>query len=331
MKKIVGVNLLMYACVGIIQISGQSLELKDTVYQDESVAGVHSRISLNQTSELLTDQAYSLSDNYSLKRTPASWFTTAEPTQKTESNSPYVIHPVREIGFLTSSVVLSGMALVAKNKEGAITASQLACLQRESIWTVDRGATYHYSSSAHKASNVLLYSSVMSPWLYLAGEKTCKDFGKISLMHAETFMICWGITGLTKAMVFRPRPYVYNPHVSNEVKLTQAGRESFFSGHVAMTAAMSFFTASTFSHYYPDSKWKPLVWSYAVVWPAATGYYRYKAGKHFVSDIVIGYAIGAATGLLVPKLHEKIAGKRKKTIPSSNPVLAKVAWQHTSQ
>lgn len=321
----------MYAWVGLIRTSGQSFELKDTIYQEESASGANFGINLNQASGLLTKRVYSLSDSYSLKETSASWFSTTEPVQKAEFSSPYLIHPVREIGFLSSSVVLAGAALVAKNNAGAITASELASLQRESIWTIDRGATYHYSSSAHAASNVLLYSSVMSPWLYLAGEKTRKDFGRIALMQAETFMICWGITGLTKAMVFRPRPYVYNPHVSNEVKLTQAGRESFFSGHVAMTAAMSFFTASTFSHYYPDSKWKPLVWSYAVVWPAATGYYRYKAGKHFVSDIVIGYAIGAATGLLVPKLHEKIAGRRKKIIPSSNPVLSKVAWQHTSE
>jgi membrane-associated phospholipid phosphatase len=38
--------------------------------------------------------------------------------------------------------------------------------------------------------------------------------------------------------------------------------------------------------------------------PAVVGYYRYKAGEHFLSDNILGYVLGAGTGILVPALHK---------------------------
>jgi membrane-associated phospholipid phosphatase len=30
-----------------------------------------------------------------------------------------------------------------------------------------------------------------------------------------------------------------------------------------------------------------------------------KGGKHFLSDVLVGFTVGAATGLLVPQLHRR--------------------------
>ena len=38
--------------------------------------------------------------------------------------------------------------------------------------------------------------------------------------------------------------------------------------------------------------------------PAVTGYLRFKAGKHFPTDIIVGYGVGATIGYLVPELHK---------------------------
>jgi membrane-associated phospholipid phosphatase len=66
---------------------------------------------------------------------------------------------------------------------------------------------------------------------------------------------------------------------------------------------MCFAAASMFSAYHPDSKWKPVVWTVAAILPAATAYYRVRGGKHFITDVATGYAMGALTGILIPRLH----------------------------
>jgi membrane-associated phospholipid phosphatase len=72
------------------------------------------------------------------------------------------------------------------------------------------------------------------------------------------------------------------------------------SGHAAFSAAACYYFATTYTIYYPKSKWKPLVWACAAVLPAIPAYLRFKAGRHFVSDVATGYLIGAANGIAIP-------------------------------
>ena len=39
--------------------------------------------------------------------------------------------------------------------------------------------------------------------------------------------------------------------------------------------------------------------------PAITGYLRVKAGKHYPTDTIAGYLLGATAGILIPQLHKK--------------------------
>ncbi len=103
----------------------------------------------------------------------------------------------------------------------------------------------------------------------------------------------------------RTRPYVYNPSVPLDVKQDVDARYSFFSGHTAVTSSVSFFAAKVYADSHPDSKWKPVVWSAAVIVPAITGWARVEAGQHFPTDVITGYAVGAAIGFLVPQFHLK--------------------------
>ena len=63
----------------------------------------------------------------------------------------------------------------------------------------------------------------------------------------------------------------------------------------------------------PGSPAEPFVWGAAALVPAAVAYYRLEAGKHFLSDNLLGYAVGATAGLVVPQLH-KSAGRRGVTL-----------------
>jgi membrane-associated phospholipid phosphatase len=77
-------------------------------------------------------------------------------------------------------------------------------------------------------------------------------------------------------------------------------RLSFVSGHTANTGAPSFFAATVLHDLNPDSPSRPYFWAGAAVVPQATAYARYRAGKHFLTNIAAGYALGAAPGILIP-------------------------------
>ncbi len=48
--------------------------------------------------------------------------------------------------------------------------------------------------------------------------------------------------------------------------------------------------------------------------PALTGYLRIRAGKHYPSDVLAGYALGALIGYAVPALHRKPTANRRLTL-----------------
>ena len=93
-----------------------------------------------------------------------------------------------------------------------------------------------------------------------------------------------------------------------EHKLEDDNQRSFFSGHTSMSAAAWFMMASIYQDYHPQSKLAPYIWAAAYLVPAATGYFRYDAGKHFPSDILTGYFVGRMVGIMVPRWHKKGSG-----------------------
>ena len=120
-------------------------------------------------------------------------------------------------------------------------------------------------------------------------------------------MLNAGLTLLTKYTVRRIRPFNYDPETSVEKKMSTNAQASFFSGHTSMTATNSFFAAKVFSDYYPDSQCKSLVWAIAATLPAITGYLRVRGGRHYPTDVITGYAVGAAVGYLIPHWHRNKA------------------------
>ena len=63
-------------------------------------------------------------------------------------------------------------------------------------------------------------------------------------------------------------------------------------------------TASVHGKMYPDSSAKGWVWGGCLAAASTTAYLRYAAGRHFLTDVLAGAAIGSLTGWLVPHLHE---------------------------
>jgi membrane-associated phospholipid phosphatase len=219
--------------------------------------------------------------------------------------SPYQLNWEKELLAFGTGATTFGLGVYLRNQTPRYTPNQIESLNKNSINGFDRGAINHYSVAAHNASDVFFYGSYGLPLLFLAQKKTRKDMGTIALLWGETILLNSGLTILSKYSFRRTRPFVYNPDVPINDKLTWHAKSSFFSGHTSTAASNTFFIAKVFSDYYPDSKWKPVVWGAAVLIPATTGFLRVKAGKHFPTDVIAGFAIGAAVGYFVPHFHKK--------------------------
>lgn len=223
--------------------------------------------------------------------------------------SPYLCTKKKDAVIYTIGLAGLGLGYYLHAKAPVLKIKQVELLNKNSINRFDRIATTYYSSSrnAKKASDVFFYTALAMPSVFVFFKKMRKDAKSISLIYGETLFLTVGITVVTKKLVLRNRPFVYNPNFDISTKLKKNARYSFFSGHASVVAASSFFTAKVFADYHPDSKWKPIIWGAAATIPAVTGYLRIRAGKHFPTDVITGYAVGAMIGILIPQIH-----KRKK-------------------
>ena len=200
------------------------------------------------------------------------------------------------IGFLTAGALI-GKTHKLPPKESILD------LSRDEVNKFDRGATRNYSKGARYASDAFLYFSIASPLLHLPSANARRDYGKVAAISSEVLMLNLALTNYVKEIVRRKRPLLYNPDVPMDKKWKADNFKSFFSGHTSTVAAMGFLYANMYAQYNPNSKLKPMMWTLAALMPLTTGFLRFKAGKHYWSDIIVGYAVGTLCGLAVPYLH----------------------------
>ncbi|HRD51389.1 MAG TPA: phosphatase PAP2 family protein [Flavobacteriales bacterium] len=124
-----------------------------------------------------------------------------------------------------------------------------------------------------------------------------------AFITAESFLLTAGITSVAKELVRRPRPYRFNPDVPASLHHPREDYVSFWSGHTANTAAVTFTTAALVQRSDASPEVKAALWSAAIATPVCMGYLRMRAGKHFLTDVLTGAIVGTAVGLTVPYFH----------------------------
>lgn len=226
--------------------------------------------------------------------------------------SPFVLKGEVIAPVFIASFSMMGGAYQFSQKNKIPTAAELIKYSPAQVNVFDRYATRQYSKPAKYASDAFMFGSGALSLIHLANPNARKDFGKIAVMQLEVFMLNTAMTNLIKEAVHRPRPLVFNPDVPmNTKRSTLDNFKSFYSGHTSTVASQTFFFAYTFAQYNPHSKFKPLVWTTCALAPAITGLLRVKAGKHYWSDVLVGYVTGALIGVGVPWLHSKTLWKGK--------------------
>jgi membrane-associated phospholipid phosphatase len=223
-------------------------------------------------------------------------------------SSVYQIDFKRE-AIISGSIITLGITDLFTSK-GLIPVNQngILSLEYDDLPGIDQGAIYNWSPGISSASDKLEKFGLLYPLTLLALKPIRKEAGTFMILFGEALSLNTLATTLTKTLAQRTRPFVYNPDVSDEIKFTKDAKKSFFSGHTSNVASMSFLTAKIFSDYFPDSNWRYPVWAFSATLPAVTGYLRVKAGKHFPTDVMIGYTFGALVGYFIPEFHKSAKG-----------------------
>ncbi len=218
--------------------------------------------------------------------------------------------PVALVGVGVNAL---GLYLIQENKHGP-SAQELAAIDadiegaKNKINGFDRFSAGWYSLDAKKASDYPFYGSFAAPLLLLLDKDISKKAGQVGVLYVETMALTGALFTMSVAHIERNRPLVYDEDAKNDPdheRTKKHAQNSFFAGHTAAAASATFFAAKIFHDFNPDSGMRPVVWGVAAAVPATVGYLRLRAGKHFLSDNLLGYFIGAGAGILVPQLHKK--------------------------
>lgn len=228
--------------------------------------------------------------------------------------NPYSLSWKTDGSIAGYSVVSIGTFFIVNSKVNPLTPTQIADLDVNSINSFDRNTTKNYVPSIDKSSDfavagACVLSAGICGLVALDNSDSKQVFWNqattLAVMCAEVNMVNSLTTNIIKSSVLRTRPYVYNSSVPMDDKTSIHARKSFFSSHTSVTASNSFFMAQVVSDYYPNTWMSYSAWGVAAALPAAIGYMRVKAGRHFPSDVISGYAFGTACGILIPYLHKK--------------------------
>lgn len=229
--------------------------------------------------------------------------------------SPYHTRFAVDGPIVLGEGVVSGLGLYLVQQKHGLSTTDLAALNKNDVPGFDRFSAGYYSESAQTTSDFLCYGSlVVAPALLALNPAARGRYGQVAALYVETMLATDAIFTMTVGNVYRYRPYLYGAE-GGDGRGGKIATNSFFAGHTAHTATATFFAAKVFHDFNPGSRAQPFVWGAAAVIPAVVAYYRIEAGKHFLSDNIVGYALGATLGIVVPQLHKKAGQNGVSVVP----------------
>jgi len=232
-----------------------------------------------------------------------------------DHKSPYEWKWVRDGIWTGAALGASAYGLILiQNKEHMPLAKREKFLNEVSLQneidkinSIDRWAAGNHNKSANKISDIPFALSFATPFVLLLDDEINDHTGQYLGLYLESLATTAAVYSITAGLVNRSRPYVYDNSgtTDNARRFKNNGQRSFYSGHVAATATATFFAAKAYSDFNPNGRGKTLIWIGAATLPATVGALRIEAGQHFLTDVLLGYVLGAGTGILIPELHKK--------------------------
>ena len=228
----------------------------------------------------------------------------SDSTSAERSDSPYTTRFAVDGPIIGAGMGLTYLGFRMVQNKDPLTEAEVLALDKNDVNGFDRFSAGYFSDKANDDSYLPFYAAFAMPAVALLNKNIRHKTGQVFVMYLETMLITGAMFTITAGGIDRPRPLVYSSDAPMSKRMSKNSQRAFYAGHPAATAAATFFTAKVFSDFNPNSKAKPYVWAAAAIIPASVAYMRLKAGQHFLSDNLIGYGLGAATGILVPHFHK---------------------------
>jgi membrane-associated phospholipid phosphatase len=149
--------------------------------------------------------------------------------------------------------------------------------------------------------------------LAAAHDRSTSNVPEDTILVAEATVVAEDVTQLTKFLVGRERPFVHALPLERKPQTDHpyGNNVSFFSGHASEVFALA--TASGTISTMRGYRYAPLTWSAGGVIAITTAYLRLAADKHWLTDVVVGAAVGAAIGFATPYLFHSTSDESPRT------------------
>lgn len=203
-----------------------------------------------------------------------------------------------------AGIILGSTLLYLQKQDKPLTIEEISSLNRNDVNRFDRSATNYYSPELSDISDYLVDISAALPLAFVLDPELKDEKNTYILMFLQNIMLSGIASSGVKESVSRYRPFVYNPGIASDSKLSSDNKRSFFSGHTTLAFASSVFFSSVYEELYPNSKYTEIVWAGSLMVASSVGYLRYRSGKHYPTDILTGAVVGSLIGYLVPYCHK---------------------------
>lgn len=228
-----------------------------------------------------------------------------------------------KINRLTSSLIVgtgfttNALGLKILDNRSEVTIEDLNSIHKNDVPKFERWVLNQNSNRFdywHNQSDVVMKASLILPAAFLAHKTIRNQWLDYSLMYLKAQAFSANFYTLGVPQFYRKhRPLLYYDNLPINERTGVRLSNSFYSGHVSVTATSMFFMASVYHDLYPDrSLIIPLSIASLTTTYVAMG--RVRGGKHFVTDVLAGAFIGGAIGYLTPHFHSKHRHRKDKAL-----------------
>jgi membrane-associated phospholipid phosphatase len=241
----------------------------------------------------------------------ASGSASAEGYWQSRPPSPFRLHVGLELGLLLVSVPVWATLYKLGGEVAPPHCGTLdAPCDRDAVFSLDRPYIFRVHGAETAADILFPYvMPVIGAFLFTDyGPKQWKGYLTDMLIVFESVAVTAMITHLVRFTTRRPRPLLYFEPEPGAGPPVQDDSMSFWSGHVSYLMAFGVSAAYIFTLRHGVRSPVPwIMWATALSIGAASATLQVHAGKHFVTDVLVGAAVGSGVGLLVPIMHPRRA------------------------